>query len=262
MTSELLLTIDDSPSADTDRLTGFLAERDVFAILFCRGDRLSQNPDPVIRAIRKGFVIGNHAFSHRRFSSLSFAEGIEEIERTEALIDSAHAAAGVERPGKFFRFPYLDRGCGGWVVDYTVVPQHRDTLSRLFTDGLGSDLEPPDEDMKRQKRQWQAWLRKEGFRSLTVPDETLPPWYRETEMAEAVDCMFTFSTSDWMLTDRHAGKWRHKTIDDLKNKIDRDEWLGRGGVVLAHDQDGLFPVVSGLISHMLDKGLVFSKGVF
>src|SRR5687768_722942 len=95
------LTIDDTPSAQTDELTTFLAQRGVPALLFCRGDRLEANPDPAVRAVRAGFVLGNHAYSHTRFSALTLAEGIAEIERTERLIDGVYSRAGIARPGKY-----------------------------------------------------------------------------------------------------------------------------------------------------------------
>ncbi|MBP9050968.1 MAG: polysaccharide deacetylase family protein, partial [Alphaproteobacteria bacterium] len=55
------LTIDDSPSPHTDSLTDFLVERGVPAVLFCVGERIEANPSPIIRAIEKGMVIGNHS---------------------------------------------------------------------------------------------------------------------------------------------------------------------------------------------------------
>lgn len=254
---EAILTIDDSPSPETDRLTGFLKMRGISALLFCRGDRLEANPDPVVRAIEQGFTVGNHAFSHRRFSTLSCEEGVEEIERTERLIDAAHEQAGVTRSARYFRFPHLDRGCGGWVVDYDAVPEHRDTLIRLFADGLNIDLAPPDAMLIEKKIYWQDYLAKQGFSALPAPSFN---WFAKTEMARAVDSLYTFSTADWMLTPRHRGKRPYKTLDDLQRKIDNDPWLNIGGdghIVLAHDQEGLFPVFAALAGHLLERGFTF-----
>ena len=51
------------------------------------------NPGPIVSAIQKGFVIGNHLYSHQRSSELDFTTIIEEIQRTETMIDAAHLVA-------------------------------------------------------------------------------------------------------------------------------------------------------------------------
>jgi len=254
-----LLTIDDSPSVQTDALCDFLVRRNVPALFFCRGDRLDLNPEPVVRAIGAGFFMGNHAYSHTRFSTLSYEDGVAEILKTETLIDAAYKKAGVARPAKYFRFPHMDRGTGGWIIDFDAAGQHKDRLIRLFAEGLNIDLTPPSAALRDKKDRLQEFLRAQGFVPLPGADLTLP-WYRDTELAQAVDAMFTFSTSDWMVTPRHAGKWRYKTLADLLNKIDEDDtlWQSAGHhIILAHDQDDLLPVVSALVDHILDKGMEF-----
>ena len=121
MVHKAYLTIDDSPSAQTDDLTDFLAAHNIQGQFFCRGDRMDQTLDPVVRAIEKGMVIANHSYSHRPAGDLSYAEIVAEIEATERLIEKAYRAAGALRTEKYFRFPYLDRGDGG-------------RLERRFTD--------------------------------------------------------------------------------------------------------------------------------
>lgn len=252
------LTIDDSPSPDMAALCAFLQERAIPALFFCRGDLLAADPDPVIAAIRQGFVIGNHAFSHTRFSTFSLAQGIEEIEKTECLIDHAYQKAGRARPGKYFRFPHLDRGAGGWVVDYAAAGAHRKALEALFTDGLNIDLTPPPPALTEKKAALQDWLARAGF---TVPFSgvTWKP-YAESEMAKAYDCLMTCSTADWMLTPRHSGKWPYKTVEDLQAKLDDDPALQHRHsrqVILLHDQPDLLPVTISLINHMIGRNIKF-----
>lgn len=104
------LTIDDSPSNDFRNKVDFLAEKNIPCVFFCRGDLLQENPDDTVYAIQKGFVIGNHAFDHPKFSEISFEEGKEQIVKTDAIIEEIYSKAGVERTEKYFRFPYGDRG--------------------------------------------------------------------------------------------------------------------------------------------------------
>ena len=118
------LTIDDSPTKHTDMLADFLAARDIPATFFCIGsaykdlhvqcEGIEQNPEPIRRVIEKGFLVGNHTYTHRRSSELSFEEVVEEIEKTETLIDGLYRQAGKARPMKLMRFPHIDRG-GRWL---------------------------------------------------------------------------------------------------------------------------------------------------
>jgi peptidoglycan-N-acetylglucosamine deacetylase len=235
---EAYLTIDDTPSARTDYLTDALVERGIPALLFCRGDRLAVNFDPVVRAIKKGFVVGNHAWSHTRFSTLPLEDGIREIAKTDELIEKAYKMADTPRPAKYFRFPHIDRGCGGWVVDYdALLPSYRDALVQLFGGGLNIKLDEPTSAMKLKKESLQDWLRAAEFTQPEFPG-VRHGWYRETEVSAAADTMFTYSTGDWMITPRHLGKWPYKSTDDLKAKIDDDPFLNKEGahVILAHDR--------------------------
>jgi peptidoglycan-N-acetylglucosamine deacetylase len=82
------------------------------AIFFVRGDFMLQesNKEAVVYAIQKGFIVGNHLFSHKPLASLTMPEFIFELEETEKLIDQAYELAGVARPIKLIRFPYGNNG--------------------------------------------------------------------------------------------------------------------------------------------------------
>lgn len=253
------LTIDDSPSADTGRLGAFLAENDIPALLFCRGDRLAEYPEAVVQAVQSGLVLANHCYSHQRASALELADVKDEIWRTEKRLDDIYRRAGQPRPFKAFRFPHMDRGAGGWIVDYEAAGPHKQALMRLFGDGLNIDLSvPPAPEQLEKKRALQEFLRAEGF---TAPFTGIThEWYAKTEMAQAVDAMFTFSTSDWMITARHQGKWPYRSLDDLKAKIDDDPDLAltdSAHIILAHDQPELCDIVIALIQHMQDQDFKF-----
>jgi len=214
------LTIDDSPSPATGRLCAFLAAEAIPALLYCRGDYLAQDIAGAAAAIKSGMVLGNHSYSHTRASQLSLDAAKDEIVRTEALLDQAYDMAGAVRPGKYFRFPHMDRGAGGLVVDYDAAGIHKDKLMALFGGGLNIDLTPPAPALVEKKQALQDFLHGEGF---TVPFRGINhDWYVQSEMARAIDAMFTYSTSDWMITARHRGKWPYRNLDDLKIKIDTD----------------------------------------
>ena len=256
------LTIDDSPSPHTDAMIDFLDERHIQSLLFVRGDMIeTYGVDSLIRAVKHGHVIGNHAYTHTHFNKLTFDEAVEEIERTDALIDKIYDQADIKRPEKYFRYPHLDRGTGKQLIGFeTVGPNYRDYVQSLFFDGVrGDPIEPTHQELKH-KNKIQNYLKQKSF---VVPFKNITyPWYVQSEIAKAVDCLITFSTSDWMLLNRHKGQWHYKTIEDLKQKIDVDPWLNRDdshACILMHDkpEDEFPPIFKSLIDHMINKGYTF-----
>lgn len=268
------LTIDDSPTSQTDRLTDALAARGIPAVLYCiggsytdlgvPGEGIEQNPAPIVSAIEKGFVVGSHLYSHRRTSELSYEEVIGEIEKTERLIEDCYRQAGVARPAKLLRFPHLDRGCGGWIVDYDAVPEYGDALMRLFSQGLNITIDPPGDALREKKNKIQDYLARQGF-TADVFKGVEYPWYRHSEMATARDALYTYSTADWMLnpafTD-YAADWPFRSLEDLQAKIDRDPALlnhPSADIILMHDHEGLLEQNLALLDYMADKGTTFQS---
>ena len=272
MTAQAYLTIDDSPTYDTDQLTDFLVARDVPAVLFCIGTAyqdlhvpcqgMEQLPDPILRAIEKGFLIGNHTYTHRRSSELSFAEVVTEIEKIETLIEGLYKRAGKNRDHKLIRFPHIDRGAGGWVVDYNAAGAHGDVLGELFGKGLNITLDPPSAAQIEKKAMIQDYLKREGFSADLFQGVTFP-WYTQTEMAQAADSLYTYSTSDWMMNpdfEAHRHQWAYQSLAALKGKIDNDPWLFSDqstNIILAHDHNRMLSVTTALVDHMLARGIKF-----
>ncbi|NCC22917.1 MAG: polysaccharide deacetylase family protein [Alphaproteobacteria bacterium] len=251
MTAQVYLTIDDSPSTSTDALRKFLNRNRIPALFFCRGDMLDLNPGPAIRLVQDGFVLGNHSYSHTPSGQLGADATMEEVERTEALIEAAYIEAGKARPGYYFRFPYVDRGDGdrlerrfGEIVEAT---EQGRTL-RLHAGSARSE----DVDML------QDFLQGTEFRQPFALCNH--PLYRNPAIAGAADCFFTYTAGDWMLRDVHKGKWAYTSIHDLKKKIDDDPWLmkdGNTGIALFHDHPEIIDVTIELIGYMKDRGTRF-----
>jgi len=82
----LALTFDDGPSEITPALLDVLKRKNVKATFFLQGDHVRAHPDLVRRIHREGHVIGNHSWSHRPFDTLSDAEALSEITRTNEAI--------------------------------------------------------------------------------------------------------------------------------------------------------------------------------
>ncbi|MBI1326980.1 MAG: polysaccharide deacetylase family protein [Alphaproteobacteria bacterium] len=267
------LTIDDSPTRDTDKLVDFLVEQEIPAVLYCIGgayeelglqcEGMEVMPDPIVRAIERGFIIGNHTYTHQRANDLTLEQEIEEIEKTEAQIEKLYKRAGKTRPHKLFRFPHIDRGAAANVLDFSKLSAADEpVLKELFWSGLCVDIQPQTEALLEKKNKLQAYLKREGFTADIFKGVTFP-WYTDTEMAEAVDNLYTFSTADWMLNPDfkpHSKDWTYQSLDALKGKIDSDPWLHRDdskNIVLMHDHNKLFDTFKALVLHMKSKGVEF-----
>ncbi len=265
---KIYLTIDDSPSTQTDALTDFLLQQKIPAVLFVRGALMEEKPpyDRIVRAIGKGFLIGNHSYAHERSSQIGFAAQTLQIERTQDMIDRAYRDAGMAQPVRTFRFPHLDRGAGNaHVIDFSTVPENdRDFVEYLFRDGVRLENNtPPTDEQIRLKHDMQNWLRENGFIALPTPDVTFP-WYVQSELGTAIDTLITYSTSDWMILPRHTGKWPYKNIDDLKHKMDTDSALQSdesANIVLMHDygEEESLTHFQELIMYFLNQNFIFLK---
>jgi peptidoglycan/xylan/chitin deacetylase (PgdA/CDA1 family) len=152
------LTIDDAPSKDLPEKIDVLLKYDVSAVFFCEGQRLRAYPEHGQQILAAGFHIGNHAYSHPHFSDLSVSEGVEEILRTERLIEDTYDRVDIDQPAKMFRFPYGDKGDSTRNAFQRVLDQHE------FTS--------PDSDQ------------------ITYT------WYHD-ECATDYDWFWTFSIDDW-----------------------------------------------------------------
>jgi len=120
----IYLTIDDGPSRRTSQLLDYLNARNIGAILFCVGKNLIKRPNIATRAIREGFIIGNHSYDHSNFNKLNQAHARGQIEKTDKIINDLYARSGIRRPAKYFRFPYGSKGRTPRAKQYNQVILH------------------------------------------------------------------------------------------------------------------------------------------
>lgn len=105
-----VLTIDDIASKNTPAIVDYLTQKGIKALMFAWGENVEARFDEAVYALKKGMIVGNHSYSHPGFSQITLEEGIDEIEKCEAVLDRLYEAAGVERRFRPFRFPYGDKG--------------------------------------------------------------------------------------------------------------------------------------------------------
>jgi len=225
------LTIDDSPSKNTRELVDFLAARNIPAILFVRGALMEQNPAAIEYAIHNGIIIGNHSYAHKPAGEMEPQEWADDMGLCDHLIDAAYARCGVERPAKYYRFPYIDRGDGQKIeqIDEASVTENEQT------------------------KVLQHYLKEQGF---VQPFQNMPPSYP----SDAADCLYSYTARDWMLNDKHRGMHDIKTREDLIARVANDDSLGKAAhphVLLLHDQDGMTGDAIALIEYFCDHGFEF-----
>lgn len=99
------ITFDDGPRASTTkRLLDGLKERGIRATFFLVGENIEGNEDVVRQMHKDGHIIGNHTYTHVELAKLSHAAAINEINKTNALIEEITGEKVV----------YIRPPCGSW----------------------------------------------------------------------------------------------------------------------------------------------------
>lgn len=235
------LTIDDAPSPTMNKKVDYLLRRKIPAVWFCQGDLLEKRPDLAIYAIQQGFVLGNHAYDHPHFSDLTLADCLAQIHRTDEIIEALYKRAAVQRPAKWFRFPYGDKG--GLTYSNIVAPYTEAGLAR--------------------KQSLQTYLRQLGY--------TQPQWdtvtyqhYRTSGLQDDIDWYWTYDVMDWSIFAEEP----QLGIDSLEKLFGRMDGKGPGGydgltsgdsgeIVLMHDHPETAAYFEPIIERLLEKGVVF-----
>ncbi|MDE5780961.1 MAG: polysaccharide deacetylase family protein [Lachnospiraceae bacterium] len=84
----IALTFDDGPGKYTEELLDGLLERNVKATFFLIGKNAEMYPEIVKRIEQEGHIIGNHTYSHVRLTCISNEKAIEEIRKTNSIIEN------------------------------------------------------------------------------------------------------------------------------------------------------------------------------
>jgi peptidoglycan-N-acetylglucosamine deacetylase len=216
------LTIDDAPSPDMGTKVEFLKARKIPAVWFCRGELLKRRSGPVIDAIRKGFVIGNHSFDHPHFSMITTRRGVSQIGRTELLIEQAYQSSGVPRPAKFFRFPYGDKG------------------------GVHKEF-------------YQDYLRRNGFRQPHFTGIRYP-WFRDNRLDSDADIYWTFDVAEYRIKAPRNVLSRFDRTAARRGGCLRDS--RSADIVLIHDFIETTKLFYSVIEKLLGMGITFKLPTF
>jgi peptidoglycan/xylan/chitin deacetylase (PgdA/CDA1 family) len=109
-----LLTFDDGPAPDTERLLDILAEHQCRAVFFLVGKRVAARAQLVRRMSVEGHALGNHTWDHPDLRQLSLSAIREQLRRTSEVIEaSAGVAPQYFRPPFGYTNPAIDALAGG-----------------------------------------------------------------------------------------------------------------------------------------------------
>ena len=98
----IYLTFDDGPDPEhTPRVLDLLAKHDAKATFFLRGDHAHGNAALARQLVDSGHALGNHSYSHPSFDQIPWRRQVEEIERTDRLLETFDG-----RKQHLFRPPY------------------------------------------------------------------------------------------------------------------------------------------------------------
>lgn len=248
MSKSIYLTIDDSPSSDFIVKLDYLDKAGIPAILFCIGKLMEQKADEVIEAIHRGYIIANHSWSHPQFSDCTLKQCEIEIQRTDELIELLYQRAGVERPAKYFRFPYGDKGDG-----------KRGNVFSLWR-----------RSKKERKNRIQAMLKKLGYIQPDFADVDYQ-FMRRAKLFQDIDWSWTFDFMEWALLESRPTQ-RLSSIQKILTRLDQKRpadcrgflgfekrWLESSSaeVLLIHDHEGTTEYFPVLLDWLKEKDVTF-----
>ena len=246
------LTVDDAPSRDFAAKMEYLHHHDIPALFFCEGRLIPQREDVLCAALQHGFIIGNHSFSHPHFSDLPVEECRQEIQKTDELIQSVYRRAGVERPGKYFRFPYFDTG--------------GDESGSAYEAKWGAPQSEWYKYARNDKRgEIQRYLRELGYSQPQFEGINLK-YFKDPNLLTDADVRCTFDQSEYWLNEKTA-PWGLSTEAAILARIEEDRpYEGRAlcredtaDIILVHDHEKTTELFYRIMEKYLEKGIIFQN---
>lgn len=99
--SEVLLTIDDSPSADTSRVLNLLDEHRVRAAFFVNIPRSAKYKSAIREIVNRGHLVANHGMTHKKLRSVPAEVLHEQIVASKQMLEEITG-----KEVRYFRPPY------------------------------------------------------------------------------------------------------------------------------------------------------------
>ncbi len=223
---EAVLTIDDISSKNTPAIVDYLGEKGISPLMFAWGEMVGYHYENAVYALKNGIIVGNHSFTHPKFSELTFEQCVNEIEKNEELLDRLYDDAGVERKYRPFRFPYGDKG-------------------------------------GENKENLQKYLAEKGFDKLDDRRINFPFW-KENGLDKDIDTLWSFDFCEYNIR-KGSGFTADDVFKRINDPAPENgaPMLADGGfhIILLHAHDLTEELVPGyykqFVDYLLDKGVQF-----
>lgn len=243
-----ILTIDDAPSSDFRSKVAILQELGVPAVFFCTGSLIRKREKELIESIHAGFILGNHSYNHHHFSKLTLRQCERQIIKASVLIDKVYKMAGIQRPVKWFRFPYGDKGDGR----------------------MGNIFEPASSHGKTKRDAIQKILSDNGY-TFDMKDWLPYKIFDDFEIKTEIDWTWTFDVMEWSIlmskpmmnlssVDKVLERMEEASPIDCRGNWDEPRWLDAPfsrEIILTHDHAKNTTFFRSLIEKMLSLGIQF-----
>ena len=162
---------------------------------------------------------------------------------TDWIIGELYKKAGVERPAKFFRFPFGDKG------------------------GLkhGEIFGPYEGEGRIRKEKIQQFLKSLGYTQPGFPGVTYQ-YYRNAGLLEDVDWHWTYDVMEWNIGQPNA-MFGIDSIEKVYARMEEDvpegcrglNYEGSEEIMLLHDHENTTKYFKQIIERLLEKGVVFKR---
>lgn len=244
------LMVDDAPSRDFAAKARFLRKRGVPAVFFCLGKGMAARKGELVRAAGDGFVIGNHAFSHGKFSDMPLGLCRREIEAAHERLLGIYKAAGVQPPALLFRFPYLDKGGHRSSREYFNSPFGHMLMNRGSGENPSGNGGMMAYTNQGKKEAIQEYLRQLGYAQPKL-GKLSAGWYYENGLQHDLDVIATYNS------------WEYGP-----GRPEAPSHVGDGQGVLAHVEaqwsrgEGGMPIVHIPLIHDRKDAHIDSSGLF
>lgn len=236
------MTIDDAPSVDMKQKVDVLVKHNIPCVWFCQGSNIEERPELAMYALQQGHIIANHSYSHPNFSRIPLADCLQEIDKTDAIIQKIYDDVGLSWTHKFFRFPHGDKG-----------------------DLLFGDLhETPTSEGQKRKDALQAYLRLRGY---SQPDfnSVTNAFHRSTGMFHDVDWRWTFDVMEY--APYRDGKYGYRTMEEIFQRMDThspEDGLSMHDastdeIILVHDMPETAEWFQEIVEKLCQKNMEFTN---
>lgn len=234
MAKKIILTVDDSPSSKFEEMLDFLNSHQMKAIFFCIGQRMEDQKELLQHAILTGHILGNHSFSHPRFSDIPLKQCKEEILYTHDLIENLYSSLGFSDYPKVFRFPFGDKGdykFGHHFLDFYQAYSYQKSSYLKIAFKIAKNILPQyflkkENSGVAKKKQLQKYLNSLGYQAVNSPGVT---YDFIANLRADYDWPWTMDAAEW--------KWYGTSItseirDDIVNTLfSKKPYLGYGEIL-------------------------------